>query len=184
MKNKFFQKINSNMIIALSAVLISLCALIVSIQQVRIMQTQQKVSLFPYLTVGIFFGADGFGFYLKNSGTGLAKINSYQIFDGENYFKDWTEVIDYYLPEGHHIDYGIMSSNGIQDEMITPEERITLCKLQWTEESRLLQQRIGNLKIKICYSSLLDNYWQVNIDNERVALSEPCESDEGREFEN
>lgn len=184
MRNKFFQKLNSNMVIALSAVLISLCALIVSIQQVQIMQTQQKVSLFPYLTVGTFFDSNGFGYYLKNSGTGLAKINSYQIFNDEKYFENWMDIIDHYLPEGHNIDYGIMSSNGIQDEMVTPEQRITLCKIQWNKESRLLGKRIGDLKIKICYSSLLDDYWEINIDKERIELSEPCKKENDREFRN
>ena len=94
MKN-FLSKINSTLLIAISAVFISVCALFVSIQEVRIMRTQQKVSLYPYLTVGNFFNSQGFGIYINNSGTGLAKINSYQIFDGKKYFKNWQEVINY-----------------------------------------------------------------------------------------
>ncbi|MEL6970788.1 MAG: hypothetical protein AAFO02_11515, partial [Bacteroidota bacterium] len=42
--------IDSNFIIAASAVVISLCALLVSLQEVRIMRQQQKATMFPFVT--------------------------------------------------------------------------------------------------------------------------------------
>lgn len=183
MKN-FLSKINSTLLIAISAVFISVCALFVSIQEVRIMRTQQKVSLYPYLTVGNFFNSQGFGIYINNSGTGLAKINSYQIFDGKKYFKNWQEVINYYAPEGHSIDYNIMSSSGIQDQMIVPKERVEIITLPWNEETRKLTEKVSNLKVKICYSSLLDDHWMIKIGEKCQELERPCQRDEQKEFQN
>lgn len=180
----FLSKINSTLLIAISAVFISVCALFVSIQEVRIMRTQQKVSVYPYLTVGNFFNGTGFGIYVKNSGTGLAKINSYQIFDGNKYFKNWQEVINFYAPEGHSIDYNIMSSNGIQNEMIVPKERVEIIALPWNEETRQLTEKVVNLKVKICYSSLLDDHWMIELGETCLALERPCQRDEQKEFLN
>lgn len=181
---KILSKINATLLIAVAAVFISLCALFVSIQEVRIMRTQQKVSVYPYLTVGNFFNGEGFGIYVRNSGTGLAKINSYQVFDGDRYFKNWQEVINFYAPEGHAIDYNIMSSSGILDQMIIPKERVDIISLPWNEETRKLTEKVASLKIKICYSSLLEDHWMIEIGGKSQELERPCQRDDEKEFLN
>ena len=80
----------------------------------------------------------------------MAKINSYQISDGEKYFKDWLELINYYAPEGHQINYNMISSNKITDEMITPGERIDIISIPWNDQTRALLKKLDDLKIKIC----------------------------------
>ena len=70
------KKINTNLLVASSAVFISLCALFISVQEMKIMREQQKATMYPYLTLGWVYNSDGFGVELKNSGNGLAKINS------------------------------------------------------------------------------------------------------------
>ena len=172
------------MLIALSAVLISVCALVVSIYEVRIMRSEQRLSAFPYLSISKFYNGRGFGLRIKNSGTGLALIKSYKIHVGESYFKDWQEVVDHYAPEGHSIDYGIMSTNGLQDEVITPNEEVVLFEVQWNEETRALSKSVDGLEIRVCYASLLEDYWVVNLDKGRTQLSGPCKPNPKQEFMN
>ncbi len=181
---KIFSKINSTLLIAIAAVFISLCALFVSIQEVRIMRNQQRISVYPYLTLGTFFNGDGFGIFVKNSGTGLAKINSYQVYNDEKYFKNWQEVMDFYAPEGHGINYNIMSSNSIKDEMIIPKERVDIISLPWSEETKKLTDQFGNLKVKICYSSLLEDHWIIELQGKSKPIGNPCEVNEQKEFLN
>lgn len=176
------KKLNMNLIIASTAVVISLCALVVSIQEVRLMRSQQKVSLFPYLTISEFYNSEGFGIRVKNSGTGLAKINSFQVFNDQQYFDNWLEVADAYSLEGDTINYGIMQSNGIKDEIITPNEKVVLVYVDWTKATQNLPTRLNNLNIKICYSSLLDDFWLITKDNVRTELDAPCIKEEEKEF--
>ncbi|MEL6918260.1 MAG: hypothetical protein AAFO99_11085 [Bacteroidota bacterium] len=160
---EFIKKVNSNIIIASTALFISICTLIVLVQEVRIMRVQQKASMYPYLTIGKVYNSKGFGITLKNSGNGLAKINSYQIYNDSVYFKDWFDILQVLAPESKKIDYSIISTEGnIRDEMVTPDEEVNLIFLEWTDETRILERRINSLRIKICYSSLLDDHWQVN----------------------
>ena len=183
MKNPL-KNINSNLLVALSAVLISVCALVVSIYEVRIMRSEQRLSAFPYLSISKFYNGRGFGLRVKNSGTGLAFIKSYKIRTGDTYFQNWQEVVDHYAPEGHSINYGIMSTNGLQDEVITPNEEVVLFEVQWNEETRALSRNVDDLEIRVCYASLLEDYWVVNMDNGRTQLSGPCKPNPKQEFMN
>ena len=72
---RVFKKINTNLFVAGTALIVSVCALFLSVQEIRIMRIQQKANMYPYITVGWTFSGQGFGVELKNSGNGLAKIN-------------------------------------------------------------------------------------------------------------
>ncbi len=170
------------MVIATSALLISALALFISIQEVRIMRSQQKASMYPYLTVGRTYNGKGFGVILKNSGNGIAKINSYQIFNDTMYFKQWFELTQELCPDCNGIDYGIVNTTNIQSQMITPGEEVRLFFVQWTEESRRLEKKIMDFTIRICYSSLLEDHWVLEGDGP-MELTAPCKQEINKEFE-
>lgn len=170
------------MIVAGSALFISACALLISVQEVRIMRTQQKASMYPYITVDQIYNGKGFGFRLRNSGNGLAKINSYQVYNDSLYFKEWMDVAQTLAPHITGINYDIIGTVGdIKNQMITPGESINLIFLQWTPETREMEKYMNGLKISVCYSSLLEEHWQVQdgIPNE---IDTPCVLDTGKEF--
>jgi len=170
------------MVVACTALFTSICALYLSVEQVRIMRIQQKATMYPYLTIGKVYNADGFGIRLKNSGNGLAKINSYQIYNDSIHFKDWVEVVQILAPEAKRINYSVIkTSGGIQNEIITADEQIDLIFLQWTDETKKLEKVVQSLKVKICYSSLLDDHWLIN-NHTPVELGEPCRMESSKEF--
>ena len=74
-----FRREDGNLIVALAAVVISVCALYISVQEVRIMRMQQRISLYPYVKVSQSYGAEGFSITARNSGSGLAKINFFEL---------------------------------------------------------------------------------------------------------
>ncbi|MEL7423957.1 MAG: hypothetical protein AAFN81_13235 [Bacteroidota bacterium] len=181
---EFWQRlrnIDSNFIIAASAVVISLCALLVSLQEVRIMRQQQKATMFPFVTASRTYNNDGFRLEVRNSGTGLAKINSVLITDGEKYYTNWLEVIEAYLPDSLVFGYDKLKMNTINGLIITPNESVNLFSVFWSPATRMLEERTRNLQLIICYSSLLDDHWKLE-DGVQEPISEPCERIEEREF--
>ena len=180
--NSVAAKINPNTIIAVSALMISVLALVISIQEVRIMRSQQKASMYPYLTIGRAYNSSGFGVEVKNSGNGIAKINSYQVYNDSIYFKDWFDLITKLCPDCEGIDYGIAGSTNIQNQMITPGEEVRLFFVKWTEETRKLERKISDFTVRVCYSSLLDDHWKVEGEGP-IQLEKPCEVIVDREFE-
>lgn len=150
------KSLNTNLLVAGCALFVSACALYISTQEVRIMRTQQKATMYPYLSISKVYNGDGFGFELKNSGNGLARINSYQVYNDSVFFRSWFDVIKTNLPDSK-IDYSMVKTAGnIRNEMLTPNEKVYLIFFKWTEETRAFENYFNDLKIKICYSSLLD----------------------------
>ena len=181
---RVLKSLNTNLVIAVTALLVSACALYISVQEVRIMRTQQNATMYPYVTVGMRYNGEGFGLELKNSGNGLARINSYQLYSGDTYFNDWFEAGQKLAPEvAGAIDYGIISTDGnIRDQMIAPGESKNLIFIKWSPESRILEKEIYKLKVRICYSSLLDEHWVIN-DRKPEEIDRPCEYIPEHEFE-
>ncbi|MGH1436879.1 MAG: hypothetical protein ACRBG0_20745 [Lewinella sp.] len=183
MKNLWqkFRQVDTNFLIAISAVVISLCALIVSFQEVRIMRQQQQVSMYPHLSLSQIYSTEGFAINLRNSGIGLAQINSVQVFDGERYYKNWLEIIEAQLPDSLQFGYEALVSNTVNKKMIIPGEEVTLFSVNWTPATRLLEQKMKEMTMTICYSSLLEEYWSIENDN-RQQLSRPCKRIESEQF--
>lgn len=181
---KFWQRvrsINSNSIIAVSAVIISLCALLVSLQEVRIMREQQKATMFPFITVSRHYSDKGFKVIARNSGTGLARINSVEITNGTDYYTSWLDIINSYLPDSLAFGYDLLRTNTINELMITPNEKVELFSVLWSPATRLLEERTRNLDIVVCYSSLLNDHWRLQ-EGIQQEIAEPCERIEERQF--
>jgi hypothetical protein len=173
---------NTNMVVAGSAVFISACALAISVQEVRIMRVQQKASMYPYVTVDKVYNSQGYGFRIKNTGNGLAKINTYQIFNDSLYFKEWMDVAKTLAPEVNQIDYEVIKTAGdIRNQMLPPGEVLNLLFLNWTPETRKLETYLKGIDIRICYSSLLEENWLIE-DGTPLEINAPCKSDSARDF--
>lgn len=175
-------RMNTNIVVAGAALVISICALYVSIQEVRLMQVQQKANMYPHLTIGKVYNGRGFGIELKNSGNGLAWINSYQVFNDSIYFRDWMDVVQTLVPQTSKINYNVFGTTGsLRNKILTPNEEVELIFFRWTPETRLLEKYMSDLNIKLCYSSLLKEYWELS-DEVPVALNGPCEIEMSKEF--
>lgn len=181
---KFWQRvrsIDSNSIIAISAVVISLCALLVSLQEVRIMREQQKATMYPFITVGRSYDHLGYKVEIRNSGTGLARINSVEVTNGTDYYTGWLEIIEAHLPDSLVFGYDLLRTNTVNELMITPNETVELFSVLWSPATRMLEERTRDLDIIICYSSLLDDHWKLQ-EGVQTEISEPCERIEERQF--
>ncbi|MEL7220567.1 MAG: hypothetical protein AAGJ93_04560 [Bacteroidota bacterium] len=183
-KTNFFAwiKANSNGILAISALLISLSALVVSIVEMRTMQVQQKAMVYPHLDVGESYSSEGFTIYAKNTGTGLAVVKSVEVSLDDKPFESWMDIINYILPEGHSVGYNIVSVGAINGKVIPASEVIKVFGVDWTDESRVLVNRLISLKYRICYCSLLDDCWEISSKESFPQPTEPCEFNEEVRF--
>lgn len=173
---KSVQKIKSietNLLVALSAMMISLCALAVSIQEVRIMRSQQRLTMLPYLSLSLSYNDKGYGVYLKNNGAGIARIEDFSISFEDKVYRDWLIAARALQPNDTTIGYNIIKTNSILGEMIQPAESVTLFAVPWTDSTRKLEKKVRDLKLRLCYASLLDEYWLLE-NTDRTQVEEPC----------
>ena len=125
------KKINTNLLVASSAVFISFCALFISVQEIKIMRSQQKASMYKVFNDSIYFKE-----WLQVIKTYMPEANE--------------------IGYGN-----IITSGDIRNLMISPNETKKLIFINWTDETRMLHSRLENLEINISYESLLDEYWIV-----------------------
>ena len=172
----------TNLLVAICALVVSICALVISIQEMRIMRKQQKAAMYPYLVAGRTYNSQGFGYRVKNSGNGLAIINSYRVYNDSTYFKGWLEVVQALAPEADSIHYNIIRTDGdIRNKIITPNEELQLVFFPWTPETRVLEKKFSNMKVDICYSSLLEEHWTL-VEGLPVEIDRACKPDLTKEF--
>ncbi|MEM1356571.1 MAG: hypothetical protein AAGF89_00125 [Bacteroidota bacterium] len=175
------RKIDANRSTALAAVFISLCALYVSVQEMRLMREQQRVSVYPHLSLSRNYNNEGFSVTLKNSGTGLARINSVQLTNGERYFKNWLEVGAHYMSPEQVFGYDRLFTVEANGQIIIPGESVRLLFLKWDPAIRKFEEDTRKLTMRICYSSLLDDHWI--LENKLLQESEKaCKRVPEREF--
>ncbi len=121
-----------------------------------------------------YYNGEGFGARLKNSGTGIAKIQAYKISKDGKVFSDWIEILKYLYPKNTTLGYNVISANYIDGDMILPAEEVTLFEISWADAPPKMEEVIRSLDFEICYASLLKEYWILE-NGEQKELTRPCE---------
>ncbi|MEO1436124.1 MAG: hypothetical protein AAFV80_11355 [Bacteroidota bacterium] len=171
---------NSNTVIAISALVVSLCALIVSVLEVRYMRSQQKATLWPYVQVGLTYNSEGFGIRASNMGTGPAVIDGLEVWKGNRYYAGIDDMINDLLPEGHQVTYSIYKTSSFNGTVLPAEQERLIFSVPWNAETRILSQQMMGVQFQVRYCSVLDDCWLTNSDGEDY--EDPAPFDPKREF--
>jgi len=180
------RRITPEMIAALSAVLIGVSALFVSIYQASIMREQQRImfeqqraSVWPYLQVGTNHGDEGVEVVVTNQGVGPARIRSVETTLDGAVVKNWGEVFSALLGNPR-VPYNRRSINR---RVLPPEASVRILGI-----NRAVAESIGrnfnNLDMMLCYCSVYDECWKTKWRGFGVEPVDTCELDEARQFEN
>jgi hypothetical protein len=147
------------MLVALSAVLLGLCALVVSVVQVQMMHEQQHASAWPRLDIMPSYNtADGLGIHVTNPGIGPAVIHYVKAsVDGES-AANWSRVFTTLLPD-FLSDEMIWST--VRDRIIPPGGEVEALRIRNATESASMLREIGGFELEICYCSVYSRCWSV-----------------------
>ncbi len=152
-------KMNFQNIGTLLALVISIAALFVSIYEADLMQEQQKAMVWPYLTVGSSYNAEGYGIEVENDGTGPAIIQSIQIQLDNQSFSSW-EAVQQYLRPTDPLGYDILRMQEFSNTVIIAGEEKELIGFPWTETTREVASRLADIQWKVCYCSVVGDCWE------------------------
>ncbi len=171
---KLFPKFSRSDVTSFIALVVSLSALGVSIyeanimrEQQMIMQSQQKTSVFPYLTQDLRYslGGDGeFIYEIENKGIGPAKIKSATLTLNDKPVNSYLEIkteLDKIFPK--EADYGFSFSNP-DGYFISPKEQIVAIKITYKNfENSMNLIRNLNFEYNLQYCSIFDDCWELNL---------------------
>ncbi len=155
-------RFSPDMIAALSAVLIGVCALGISLyqasimrEQSRMMREQQRAAVWPNLAVENSHAQGSFRLRIENTGIGPAKIGPVRVLFDREPIRTWTELI-LEVYSGKAVRY-MQSQVG---NRVLPAGRFeTVFSVSEDEIAGSMQAHIERLTIEICYCSIYDECW-------------------------
>mgnify|MGYP001821767665 FL=1 len=177
------RRLDTNFVIAASAVVISLCALVVSYVEVSVMRADQRASVWPYLDVGVSYSSEGFTIGATNRGLGPALVESVLVEVDGRPVRNWDEVVDRLVGPESGLDYSNTLRNTINGEVLPAERELLLFSVTggWTPMKREMADQLNRLAWMICYCSVYRDCWTVSRDGSR-SEDIRCEPQAGREF--
>ena len=163
---------------ALAALSISALALAVGAYQTRLMQTQARASVWPYIKIGYAYSDrgdnQGFDIHVDNDGVGPALIKSVQVsLDGEP-LPNWNDAFRQIMTHGTAFAH----LQGLGGAVIPPntnrETTIHAIRIDDAEQAAKFYAARDRFKIEICYCSIYDDCWTAHWMTAKVESIAEC----------
>jgi hypothetical protein len=165
------RRLSAEMITALSAVLIGVCAIAVSLYETTLMRQQLKGSAWPHVGLGFSYNQEGFRYVMVNSGVGPARIiNAIVRVDGEPVadWKSFFEALDF--------EVGSYLTSNFARRVMAPNTMVDLLVLSPKEDVDRLYALQSRISAEVCYCSVHNDCWRQNIVDEAQPVKS-CDTD-------
>lgn len=155
-----------DLLIAVSALLISTIAALASVYQTRVIREQLSATVWPYLSFDRTFSPQAVTLSLTNYGLGPALVRSARIdLDGKP-VPSWDAVIAEYVRVAHrmHVKGVTRISDANLDGSVVLSAGVTrrLLDVEAAGATIHVVRRVaGSVALTVCYCSLLGQCWQV-----------------------
>ncbi len=159
------KRIHPEMLVGVSAVIIGICALAVSLYETRLMRAEQRSAVLPMLELSRSYYATDYeadaaswrlSLQAENVGIGPARVQDFRVLvDGEPQ-ATWQDAMRALLGRDAIVMYGQSTING---RTIPPERMVTMFDLNNTELARELVDEFERLDFEACFCSVFDECW-------------------------
>jgi len=171
-------KIHPEMLVGISAVVIGLCALGVSLYETSLMRSEQRAAVVPILELGRSYNysvtdpsRNRLSFIAQNVGIGPARVIDFRVtVDGEAY-TTWDAAIRTLADVDGRVAYAMSTVNG---RTIPPDKTIEMFKLSDLEYLDAILDDFERVDFEACYCSVFDECWTTKMTT--FGASEPVES--------
>jgi hypothetical protein len=171
-------------LVSIVAIALSICALLVSVFEVSAIRDETRFQVWPFLSLGTSYSADGFRIVIENKGVGPAKIRSVDYsFDGEQLDADspgemFNALIRKTLGEEDSFDYSLYRMSDPEGGVMSADEATDLFAVPWEESSDRIQ-RLANswqeqLFVTVCYCSVYEDCWLAELNGGEPAEIDRC----------
>jgi hypothetical protein len=172
------RRLSAEMITALTAVVIGVGAIGVSLYETTLVRQQLKGSAWPNIEGGFAHNENGFRYFLINSGVGPARIRYAEVtVDGEP-VGDWQEFFERLGLEVNRYVTSYVARGALPPGAV--HEILVLDPEQPVDKLYSLQGRVA---ISLCYCSVHDDCWMKTMAEDPVPVR-TCAGNAERQFRN
>lgn len=156
-------------LIALSAVLLSLCGLFISIYEAKLIREQQYASVWPNLEIAPSVNPGDLKIFVQNTGIGPARIINAKVTYQDKLLADWGDLLNNFSYEKANYS-GYQSL--IKGRVLPPDsDQELIFRIESVSQNsdpiltRKLSEEIGNgnIDVQLCYCSVYDDCWSINM---------------------
>jgi len=169
MNNKKWYQ-SPEMIVAFSALFISLVTAFIGIYSAFIDRAYARASVWPRLEIFRSYSDSNFSYGVANRGTGPALIQYAKVQYNLNYIEYWSDIAK--LPN--------YTQSHLGNRILPPQNTIKPISYKG-EESKAFLDMDKTLQIEVCYCSIYDECWVTNKSNNPQAIKN-CTTDESEVF--
>lgn len=172
-------RLSAEMWVAVSAVLVGVCALLVSLYEAQLMRQEQRSAVLPILELSRshYTRSDAaqtqwrLSMQVENVGIGPARIQDFRVtVDGQPH-PTWASAIQALLRRDVAVNYGQSTING---RTVPADRMITMFDLDSTELTQEIVAEFDRLDFSACYCSVFDECWRASYS--RFGVPEPVEA--------
>lgn len=144
------------MLVALCALTVSVCSLAMMVYEASLERKAQKAAIWPHLSVNYSKTPKSFGFSIKNSGIGPARIESVRVSFKSTSVPNWHGLLE--LLNGKPYSQNILTTY-LEARVVSANENIDILKTDRSKEVDKLIEQLRDIEISICYCSVFDDCW-------------------------
>ena len=157
MKNKKWYQ-ESEMLVALSAIFISICALVATIYEANLERQNQLLSVWPRIIIQTNTGDHEYSISAVNKGLGPALIKTAKVTVDGKEANSWQEI---FKELGVSDDYS-QNSNELSSSIISRDEAVPAIEIKSAKVGKKLREESKRIDVEICYCSVYDDCWLVS----------------------
>ena len=151
------------MLVGISAVVIGVCALGVSLYEAGLMREEQRSAVLPLVEISRSYytqGLDSDRWRLKinvgNVGIGPARVRDFRVLVDGAPHANWASAMRALSGSDEAISYGHSTING---RTIPPDTDIVVFDLNDVEYAATIGEAFNRLELEACYCSVFDECW-------------------------
>lgn len=150
-------KMNTSMITALAAGLVSISALSVSIYEAYLQRQEQRISVWPILEHWTSFSDDEFSIFVANKGIGPAVIHDLKVLVKGIEMQSWNDVFFPTLGD----DANRFSQSLLIGNVMSPGDASPI--VSYSRAASAAWQTSKDITIYICYCSVFNDCWKYQV---------------------
>ena len=164
-------------LLSLTALGLSMAALLVSVFEVSAIREDQRVQVWPYIEVSTNYSENGYALTVENKGIGPARIRSAALlFDGQPVTSLDQLILETLGPEDA-FSYDLYKSNDPNRSVMSPDETVVLFSVPWEDRTlRLNEAWSGRVGVSVCYCSVYDECWLAALDGGEPEVITHCDN--------
>lgn len=156
-------KIHAEMLVGISAVIIGLCALGVSLYETSLMRAEQRAAVMPILELGRSYNVstsdpsrNRLALLAQNVGIGPARVLDFKVtVDGKPQLT-WDAAMRVLTGSDERISHSMSVING---RTIPPDKTVRIFELKNMSFLEGILAEVGRLEFEACYCSIFDECW-------------------------